>query len=58
MNPIETRRYYHLAMAEIEVYLAKGFDNLTSEEDELLEVLCKRVSEYEKLHFPMPVPEK
>ena len=55
MKPIKTRRDYHLAMAEIETYLAKGFDNLTEVEDDILEKISKRVSEYEKVHFPMPV---
>jgi len=55
MNQIKTRRDYHLAMAEIETYLAKGFDQLTGEEDDHLEKLSKKVSAYEKIHFPMPV---
>ncbi len=55
MKPIKTRREYHLIMAEIETYLAKGFDNLTPEEDDDLEKLSKKVSEYEIIHFPMPV---
>ncbi len=55
MKLIKTRKDYHLAMAEIEAYLAKGFDNLTVEEEDILENISKRVSEYEKIHFPMPV---
>lgn len=55
MKPIKTRRDYHLAMAEIETYLAKGFDHLTEEEDDHLEKISKSVSAYEKIHFPMPV---
>ena len=55
MKQIETSSDYHLAMAEIEVYLAKGFDNLTPAEDNELENLSKMVSQYEKIHFPMPV---
>jgi HTH-type transcriptional regulator / antitoxin HigA len=55
MKQIKTRNEYHLAMAEIETYLEKGFDNLTPEEDDLLEKLSKRVSTYENIHFPMPV---
>jgi HTH-type transcriptional regulator/antitoxin HigA len=55
MKPIKTRSEYHLAMAEIETYLAKGFDNLTPEEDDELEKLSKKVSKYEVVHFPMPV---
>jgi HTH-type transcriptional regulator/antitoxin HigA len=55
MKQIKTRRDYHLAMAEIEKYLAKGFDNLTPEEDSELDKLSKKVNQYEKIHFPMPV---
>jgi len=55
MKQIETRLEYHLIMAKIETYLAKGFDNLTAEEDVKLEQLSKMVSRYENIHFPMPV---
>ena len=55
MTRIKSRRDYHLAMAEIETYLAKGFDNLSAEEDNALGLLSKKVSEYEQIHFPMPV---
>ncbi len=55
MKQIKTRREYHLAMAEIETYLAKGFDNLTAQEDDELEILSKKVNQYENIHFPMPV---
>jgi len=55
MKHIKTRNEYHLAMAEIETYLAKGVDNLTQEEDDELEKLSKKVSIYESVHFPMPV---
>ena len=55
MDHIKTRSEYHKVMAELEIFLAKGFDNLTSEEDDILESLSKLVSEYEKIHFPMPV---
>jgi len=52
---IKSRRDYHLIMADIETYLAKGFDNLSAEEEKALDILSKKVSEYEKVHFPMPV---
>jgi len=55
MKPIKTREEYYLVMAEIETYLAKGFANLTEKEDDELAELSKRVSVYEKIHFPMPV---
>ena len=55
MKQIETRVESHLIMAKIETYLAKGFDNLTAEEDEKLEQLSKMVSRYKNIHFPMPV---
>ena len=52
---IKTRRDYHLAMAEIENHLSKGFDKLTPVEEEHLDKLSKMVSKYEKIYFPMPV---
>jgi HTH-type transcriptional regulator / antitoxin HigA len=44
-----------MAMAEIETYLTKGFDDLSEKEDAELERLSKMVSRYELIHFPMPV---
>ncbi len=55
MKQVKTAREYHLAMAEIETYLAKGFDNLSGEEDALLKQLSDGVAKYENIHFPMPV---
>ena len=55
MKEIKTRGDYHLAMAEIETCLSKGFANLTPKEDAWLHELSIMVSEYEKVHFPMPV---
>ena len=55
MKQIKTTKDYYLAMAEIETYLTKGFDNLTPKEEDELEKISKKVSEYEKIHFPMPV---
>ena len=55
MKQIETPEEYDLTIGEIETYLAKGFDNLTEQEDDELEKLSKKVSQYEDVHFPMPV---
>lgn len=55
MKQIQNRREYHLAMAEIEAFLAKGFSNLNDTDESKLEKLSRMVSEYEKVHFPMPV---
>jgi HTH-type transcriptional regulator/antitoxin HigA len=55
MEQITSRSDYHLAMAKIETFLAKGFDHLTPEEDKELYELSLSVSEYEKIYFPMPV---
>ena len=55
MEAIKTKKEYQMAMDEIEIYLANGFDNLTEAEDGILEIISKRVSEYEKIHYPMPV---
>jgi antitoxin component HigA of HigAB toxin-antitoxin module len=55
MQQINTPGEYSAAVAEIETYLSKGFDNLTLVEEEALETLSKKVNEYELVHFPMPV---
>ncbi len=55
MEQIQTINEYYEVMAEIEVYLAKGFSNLTESEDEELARLSQMIRAYEKVHFPMPV---
>jgi len=55
MEQINTQEEYNLALAESETYLAKGFDNLTPEEDDQLSHLSEKVRMYESIHFPMPL---
>ena len=55
MKHIKNAHDYHTAMAEIETYLAKGFDQLTESEEARLKQLSDSVSAYEQIHFPMPV---
>jgi HTH-type transcriptional regulator/antitoxin HigA len=55
MKHIKNAHDYHTAMAEIETYLAKGFDQLTESEETRLKQLSDSVSAYEQIHFPMPV---
>jgi hypothetical protein len=55
MKHIKTTREYHLAMAEIETFLSKGFDQLSGEDETKLKQLSERVAKYEIIHFPMPV---
>ncbi|MES2702732.1 MAG: hypothetical protein V4649_08845 [Bacteroidota bacterium] len=57
MREINTAEDYELALAKVEVYLAKGFEYLTPEEDEELSVISKAVQKYERVEFPMPVRE-
>lgn len=52
---IENKHQYYTAMAQIEVYLQKGFSNLTEEEDEQLAVLSRAVEAWEIKEYPMPV---
>jgi hypothetical protein len=54
MKQIKTLKDYYFAMAEIETYLKKGFDSPTPMEEKELEKLSEKISEYEKVHFPMP----
>lgn len=55
MKHLKNAHDYHTAMAEIETYLAKGFDQLTESEEARLKQLSDSVSAYEQIHFPMPV---
>jgi HTH-type transcriptional regulator/antitoxin HigA len=51
-----TPSQYYSAMAEIEDYIAKGFENLNEKEATRLDQLSDRVHEYETHKYPMPMP--
>lgn len=55
MTVINNRKAYYEAMAEIETYLAKGFDHLTKAEETRLNVLSKAVEAWENEEYPMPM---
>ena len=42
------------ALAAIEPFLQKGFDNLTLEEDEELAGITSLIEDYEAMQFPLP----
>lgn len=52
---ITNKQAYYLEMAEIEPLLAKGFDNLTDEENARLDELSDAVEAWEKVEYPMPL---
>lgn len=52
---ITSKKDYHQAMAEIEVYLEKGFSNLTNDEEKRLDELSDAVEKYEEVEYPMPM---
>lgn len=54
MTIITNKREYYLVMSEIETYLQKGFDALTSEEDERLDELSNAAEAWEMSAYPMP----
>ena len=57
MNPkLNTENDYKAAIARIEFFLKKGFNQLSNEETQELETTSKIVSSYEKLHYPIPSP--
>ncbi|AQG79109.1 helix-turn-helix domain-containing protein [Spirosoma montaniterrae] len=52
---IETQEQYTRALAEIEVFLAKGSSNMTEVDLAELQRLSLLVERYEEEHYPMPV---
>lgn len=52
---IKNKQEYFLAMAAMEPLLAKGFDQLSSEEEKKLDQLTDAVEEWESREYPMPV---
>ena len=52
---IETNSQYHKALAAIETFIEKGFNNLTAAETTQLESLSKQVETFESQKYPMPV---
>ena len=54
MIKIETKQDYYSAMAEIEIYLGKGFGSLSEAEGKRLEELSMAVEAWEKINFPIP----
>ena len=55
-NKIKTEQEYRTAIAQIEVFIKKGFINLTQKETKELEVISKIVAAYEKEYYPVPKP--
>lgn len=54
MLDITNRPTYQSALAEIELILAKGLDNLTEDEEARLDELSDAVELWESKNFPMP----
>ncbi len=58
IQSISNESEYQAALATIEPFLQKGFDNLTSEEDEELARMTSLIEEYEAVHYPLPFKPK
>ncbi len=56
-STIKSENDYQKAIGQIEVFIKKGFKNLTEKETEKLELLSKSVASYEKEYYPVPKPE-
>lgn len=52
---IKNKQDYYLALAAMEPLLAKGFDQLSAEEEKKLDQLTDAVEEWEIRECPMPV---
>lgn len=51
---INNETEYRAALAMIEPFLKKGFEQLTPEEDEELARISMLIEEYESVHYPLP----
>ena len=58
IQSISNELEYQAALAAIEPFLQKGFDNLTVEEDEELARMTSLIEEYEAVHYPLPFKPK
>lgn len=56
VTTIKTEHDYQVAAAQIEVYLKKGFANLTAAETRELERITKLAAAFEKQYYPVPKP--
>ena len=54
IQSISNESEYQAALAVIEPFLQKGFDNLTIEEDEVLANVTSLIEDYEAVQFPLP----
>jgi antitoxin component HigA of HigAB toxin-antitoxin module len=54
---IKTENDYEVAIAQLNVFLKKGFTNLTTKETKELESISQAVADYEKEYYPVPKPE-
>ena len=57
MTTIKTENDYQVAIAQIEVFIRKGFVHLTKKETMELEEVSKAVAAYEKEYYPVPKPD-
>ena len=55
-HKIITEHDYQVAIAEIEVFIKKGFINLTQKETKELEAISRSVAAFEKEYYPVPKP--
>ena len=55
IQSISNESEYQAALAVIEPFLQKGFDNLTFEEDEDLARMTAFIEDYEAVHYPLPL---
>jgi len=57
MDPkVSNENEYKIATTKIELFLRKGFANLSADETTELEAISRTVSSYEKEFYPLPAP--
>ncbi len=56
MLRINNEQDYQLAIDQIEIYIKKGFSNLSTEETNKLQTVSTMIAGYERELYPVPKP--
>lgn len=57
MKKINTETAYNQALAAVYKLMQKGEENITDKEANKITTMAKAIQEYEKMHYPFPVPK-
>jgi HTH-type transcriptional regulator / antitoxin HigA len=57
MKKINSETAYNKALAEVYKLMQKGEENITDKEANNIATMAKSIQEYEKVHYPFPIPK-